>query len=110
MTSTFAHVLESAEKHGNEVVAYVDSVIPAGHFAAISSDEDGSKTIYLLEGEKNSAEAVVKGFILSVFDEDDNVVAYGYAQDAQKGETSLGQASTYRGKAESFESAFAQMA
>ena len=109
MTSTFAHVLKAAEKNGNEIVAYVDSIIPAGHFAAISAGSDGDKVIYLLEGEKNAPEAVVKGFILSVFDEDDKVVAYGYAQDAQEAETSLGQAITYRGKTESFESVFAQM-
>lgn len=109
MVSTFTQVLESSEKQDREVVAYVDSVIPAGHFAAISAGSDGDKVIYLLEGEKNAPEAVVKGFILSVFDEDDSVVAFGYAQDAQQEEMPLGQALTYRGKTESFESVFAQM-
>lgn len=109
MESTFAQVLEAAVRNDKEVVSYVDSVIPAGHFAAISAGNDGDKVIYLLEGEKNAPEAAVKGFILSVFDEDDRVVAFGYAQDSRKVETSLGQAQTYRGKTESFESVFAQM-
>ena len=32
MTSTFAHVLESAEGNSHEVTTYVDKATPAGHF------------------------------------------------------------------------------
>lgn len=107
MVETFADVVKEAELSNNEIVTYVDSVIPAGHFAAIRSIDDDGKAIYLLEGEKNAADAVVKGHILSVYDEDNGgIYAFGYAQD---GETSLGQVRTYRGKTESFENAFAQM-
>ena len=45
MTSTFAHVLESAEGNSHEVTTYVDKATPAGHFAAISNNADNDKVI-----------------------------------------------------------------
>lgn len=109
MTSTFAHVLESAEGNSHEVTTYVDKATPAGHFAAISNNADNDKVIYLMEGEKDAVEAVVKGYVLMVFDENDGLEANGFAQDSLKAETPLGRVRRYSGKTESFKSVFAQM-
>jgi hypothetical protein len=110
MTSTFAEVLESAEKSGHEVIAYADSATPAGHFQALI-DIDGDKEIYLLEGEKNDPYARVKGYVLMVFYEAGVIEEIrAFAQDSTTGKvTDLGALSSYHGNTESVATAFAQM-
>ena len=56
-----------------------------------------------MEGEKDAVEAVVKGYVLMVFDENDGLEANGFAQDSLKAETPLGRVRRYSGKTESFE-------
>ena len=107
--NTLADIQKTAEENDNEVTTYVDKATPAGHFAAISNNVHNDKVIYLMEGEKDAVDAVVKGFVLMVFDENDRLEANGFAQDDLKVETPLGRVRSYSGKNGSFESVFAQM-
>lgn len=109
MASTLSEVLEFATENKQEVATYVDSATPAGHFAAITRNRHEDKVICLLEGEQDDLTARVKGYVLMVFDENDNMEAFGYAQDREANERPLGRVRSYSGQTESFKSVFAQM-
>lgn len=107
--TTFADVQKYAEDNGATVTTIVDKATPAGHFLALIRIQD-EKRMYLLEGEKDSAEAVLKGHVLMNMSADSSPVVTGYFGGTLVDGVSLGYLSSYMGRFQSFESVFATMA
>lgn len=95
--ATFADIQKVAE---GIVSTSIDDAAPAGHFVA-TTKVYGHTTTYLLEGELDSAEAVVKGHV--IYTEDHGKLAsIGYRDGGLVG-------GYYLGRVQSFEKTFAQM-
>lgn len=97
-TATLANINEAAAV---AVYTYEDEVTPAGHFGAVAKI-DGVRTVYLLEGVKNDADSVIKGYI-----------QIHQKQGVFEPQAYLGShlhEGTYLGPVEDYSEAFAQMA
>lgn len=97
MTTTLADIQKSAE---TRVRTFVDEVTPAGHFGATTTIY-GHTTTFLLEGEKDAADAVVKGRVL-IKTLNGRTTAIGFSGGGLDGGNGMGRALNYT-------DAFAQM-
>lgn len=107
MTTTFAHLVQTAEEHNDTVSTFVDKATPEGHFG-VTTKVGGNTVVYLLEGNKDDPYALVKGHVLMVFN-GEKLTATGYKGDSQTGKFNPFKIRSYMGQDESFESFFAKM-
>lgn len=107
MATTFAHIQKTAEESSETVSTFAGPAVPAGHFGA-GTRVNGTKVVYLLEGEKNDPYALVKGHVVMA-PVDGVLTATGYKGDSQTGKFNPFKIRSYMGQNESFESFFAKM-
>lgn len=88
--TTFADVQKHAE---GVILTFEDKETPAGHFGATTKIMNSLVT-YLLEGEKDSPSATVKGSVILV-ERNGRLSAIGYSNGSLIGGTALGEVHTF---------------
>jgi hypothetical protein len=89
--ATFADIQEVAE---DDIRSFAGGSTPAGHFGA-NTKVLGNNVSYLLEGEKDDPEAVVKGRVVMTV-EDGQLIATAYSKGGVTGGEYLERVQDYR--------------
>lgn len=90
MTNTFADIQEAAE---DDMRTFVGGSTPEGHFGA-NTKVLGNNVSYLLEGEKDAADAVIKGRVVMTV-EGGKLIANAYFKGGVTGGDYLEQVTNY---------------
>ena len=85
--------LADIKKASNFVSTFVDDETPVGHFGA-TGKVAGYTTTYLLEGEKDAADAIVKGRVL-IKTNKGRTTAIGYSKGGLDGGILMGRVQNY---------------